>query len=155
MLRGLVDVGVLGPAPLTGFAVTPAVREWYLDDEIEALEYAATLEAARASLRLLDADPAAARRRVVVAADVPDTEVAVRDDLERGVVQLATPVPLGRVASVHVDAPDAETAVAAAVAVVIEADLGLRSAQDALDDAEGYELGWYASQEIAPLLDLL
>jgi hypothetical protein len=155
VLRALVDVGVLGPAPLTGFAVTPALREWYIDDDIEALEYAATLEAARASIRLLDADPAAARRRVVVAVDVPDTEVAVRDDVDRGGVQVATAVPLGRVASVHVDAADAEGAVAAAASVVIEADLGLRSAQDALDDAEGYELGWYASQEIAPLLDLL
>jgi hypothetical protein len=155
MLRRLVDEGRLDPAPLTGFAVTPALRKWYLDDDVEVLEYAATLEAARASLRLLDADPDAARRRVVIAADVPDAEVTVRDDLERGVVQVAVPVPLGRVASVHIDAAEAEAAVAAAAAVVIEADLGLPSARDALDDAEGYELGWYASQEIAPLLALL
>ena len=54
-LRALLDSGEVAPAPLTGFAVTPALREWYLDDDIEALEYAALLEAARGSLRLLDA----------------------------------------------------------------------------------------------------
>ncbi len=154
-LRDLVDSGELGPAPLTGFAVTPALREWYLDDDVEALEYAATLEAARASLRLLDEDPAAARRRVVVVADVPDGLVQIRDDLDRGVVRLSTPVPMRQVASAHVDDSAAEAAVAAAAAVAIEADLGDATAQDALDDAEGFELNWYASQEIAPLLDLL
>ena len=66
-LAELVATGVLGPAPLTAFAVTPALREWYRDEDPEALEYAATTEAARGSLRLLDADPSAARRRVVIA----------------------------------------------------------------------------------------
>lgn len=154
-LRDLVDSGELGPAPLTGFAVTPALREWYLDDDVEALEYAATLEAARASLRLLDEDPAAARRRVVVVADVPDGFVQIRDDLDRGVVRLSAPVPMRQVASAHVDDSAAEAAVAAAAAAAIEADLGDATAQDALDDAEGFELNWYASQEIAPLLDML
>ena len=58
-----------------GFAVTPQLRQFYAvsdaDADIEELEYAALLAAARASLRLLDVDPTAARRRVVVAADVP------------------------------------------------------------------------------------
>ena len=83
-LRELLDRGELGPAPLTGFAVTPALREWYLDDDGESLEYAALGEAARASLRLLDADGAASRKRVVVAADMGDDAVTVRDDLDRG-----------------------------------------------------------------------
>ncbi len=122
---------------------------------LEALEYAATLEAARASLRLLDEDPAAARRRVVVVADVPDGLVQIRDDLDRGVVRVSAPVPMRQVASAHVDDSAAEAAVAAAAAVAIEADLGDATAQDALDDAEGFELNWYARQEIAPLLDLL
>ena len=47
-LRKLLDTGELGPAPLTAFAVTPGLREWYLDDELEQLEYAAMSEAARA-----------------------------------------------------------------------------------------------------------
>jgi hypothetical protein len=154
-LRELVDAGRLGSEPTTAFAVTPGLREWYVDDDLEELEYAAMLEAARASLRLLDSDPAAARRRVVLAADVPDGVVAVRDDLDRGVVELSGPVLMSQVAALHIDGQDAETAVAAAAESVIAADLGDPTAQDAVDDTEGYELGWYATQEIAPFVDLL
>lgn len=154
-LRALLDTGELGPAPLTAFAVTPALREWYVDDELEELEYAAMNEAARASLRLLDADPAAARRRVVVALDAPDGEVEIRDDLDRGVVRLQKAVTLAQIASVHVDDADAEASVAAAAGAIIAADLGDQTAQDRVDDAEGHELSWYATQELAALLDSL
>jgi hypothetical protein len=154
-LRELVDAGEVGPAPLTAFAVTPELREWYVDDDLESLEYAAMLEAARGSLRLIDADPAAARRRVVLAVDVPDAEVTVRDDLDRGVVQLAAAVPMRAVASAHVDDADAEGAVAGAAEAIIAADLGDPSSQELVDDAEGFELSWYANQEIAVLLELL
>ncbi|HVX42720.1 MAG TPA: hypothetical protein VHC49_02485 [Mycobacteriales bacterium] len=153
-LSDLVKEGSLGPAPLTAFAVTPALREWYVDDDVESLEYAALLNAARASLRLLDADPAAPRRRVVVAAEVADGAAEVRADLDRAVVQLAEPVGLAQVAAVHVDAPEAEDAVRAAARVVMEADLGGADAQFAVDETEGHELGWYATQEIGPLLEL-
>lgn len=154
-LRDLLDTGVVGPAPLTAFAVTAGLREWYVDDDPEALEYAAMVEAARSSLRLIDADAEAARRRVVVAVDVPDASVTVRDDLDRGVVQLAEPVRLAAVASVHVDDADAESTVTAAAESIIAADLGNEEAQDAVDDAEGFELSWYANQEIAAILDSL
>jgi hypothetical protein len=154
-LQALLESGELGPAPLTGFAVTPGLREWYIEGDLEELEYAALLDAARGSLRLLDEDPTAPRRRVVVAADVPDTAVQVRPDLDRSVVRIATPVPLRAVASVHVDGPDAEPAVRAAADAVIEADLGGDDAKFLLDEAEGHDLLWYASQEIGPLLALL
>jgi hypothetical protein len=155
LLRRLIDAGALGPAPLTAFGVTPALREWYVDDDLEELEYAATAEAARASLRLLGADSSAALRRVVVAADVPDELVTVRDDLDRGVVRIAEPVPLRQVVSVHVDDADAEEAVRAAAVAIDAADLGDRSAQDIVDDAEGFDLAWYATQEVDALLQLL
>lgn len=155
MLRELVDTGELAPAPLTGFAVTPQLRAWYRDSDTDELEYAALLDAARGSLRLLDQDPTAAPRRAVVAADVPDEEVAIRPDLDRSVVRVAAPVPIKLVAAVHIDGSDAEKAVAAAVAVVLEADLGSDDAKFVVDGAEGYELLWYASQEVGPLLDLL
>jgi len=152
VLRRLVETSECGPAPLTAFAVTPGLREWYVDDDIESLEYAAMLEAARASLRLLAADPAAAPRRVVVAAELPDAVVVVRDDLDLGVVRLADPVLLRQVVSVHVDDDDAEPAVRAATAVIDAADLGDPDASDRVDDTEGFELAWYASQEAADLL---
>jgi hypothetical protein len=154
-LRTLLESGAVGPAPLTAFAITPALREWYLDEDAEALEYAALVEAARGSLRLIDADADAAPRRVVIAAEVPDRAVTVRDDLDRGIVQLAEPVPLAAVASVHVDDADAEPTIAAAAESIIAADLGDEVSQDKADDAEGFELSWYANQEIATLLDQL
>lgn len=154
-LRELVDTGETGPAPLTAFAVTPELREWYVDDDLESLEYVAMLEAARGSLRLVDADDTVARRRVVLAVDVPDVEVTVRDDLDRGVVQLLRAVPMRAVASAHVDDADAEVTVGAAAEAIIAADLGDPASQELVDDAEGFELSWYANQEIALLLELL
>ncbi|MFD9244001.1 DUF6912 family protein, partial [Streptomyces sp. NPDC059556] len=56
--------GELAPGPLTAYAVTPALREWYVSDDIEELEYAALNRAASASLRLLAGDPGAPRRRM-------------------------------------------------------------------------------------------
>jgi hypothetical protein len=155
ILRELLASGVVGPAPLTAFAVTPALREWYVDDDPEALEYAATMEAARGSLRLIDSDPSAARRRVVIAADVPDGAVTVRDDLDRGVVHLGEPVPLATIASVHADDADAQAVVAAAADAIIAADLGDEQSQEKVDDAEGFDLAWYANQEIAAYLEAI
>src|SRR3954451_16720829 len=151
-LRRLADTGVLGPAPMTGFAVTPGLREYYVDDDIEELEYAAAAAAARASLRLMDADPAATRRRVVIAGDVADSAIAIRDDLDQGVVRVAVEVPIAWCASVHVDERAAEETVSAAAELIEAADLGDPSAEEKVDDTEGYELLWYATQEIEELL---
>jgi hypothetical protein len=164
VLRTLVDEGRL-PGPHTAFAATPALREFYAVSDAEAdteeLEYAALLTAARASLRLLDVDPLAARRRVVLAADVPDDAVEVKDDpardpdADRGTVRVSADIGVRDVASAHIDGADAEDDVRAAVNVVLEADLGSDDAQFVVDQAEGHELAWYASQELGPALDLL
>lgn len=155
VLRALLDTGSIGPAPVRGFAVTPSVREWYAEGDEEELEYAALREAAGASLRLLDTDPAAERRRVVVAAEVSDALVQPRPELDRAVVSLSEPVALSAVAAVHADTADAEDAVRAAAAMALEADLGSEDAQFVVDGADGYELAWYASQEIGALVELL
>jgi hypothetical protein len=164
VLRTLVDDGRL-PGPHTAFAVTPALREFYAVSDAEAdseeLEYAALLTAARASLRLLDIDPTAARRRVVLAADVPDGAVELEDDpvrdpdADRGTVRVSADIGMRDVASAHIDGADAEDDVRAAVNVVLEADLGSDDAQFVVDQAEGHELAWYATQEIGPALELL
>jgi hypothetical protein len=154
-LRALLESGVIDGAPLTCFAVTPGLREHYLDDDPEELEYAASSQAARASLRLIGSDPEAARRRVVIAADVADSDVAVRDDLDFGVVRVGAQIPIASCASVHCDDSDAEATVATAAMLVDEADLGDPSAEEKVDDAEGFELCWYATQEIESLLDEL
>jgi hypothetical protein len=154
ILRELLETSMISGAPLVAFAVTPGLREWYVDDDAEELEYAALTEAARASLRLLDADSRSEPRRVVVAAELPDASVTTRDDLDRGVVHLSAAVMMADVASVHVDDRSAEDVIARAAESIIAADLGDLVAQEAVDDAEGFELAWYASQEIGPLLEL-
>ncbi|ETA04185.1 hypothetical protein CcI156_06675 [Frankia sp. CcI156] len=142
--------------PGTGFAVTPATREWYAQSESEEeLEYAALHDAGRASLRLLDADPSAPRRRVVFVADVADGEVRVRDDLERGAVEVDFPVPWSAAQAIHVDDGDDEevvAAVAAAAKCIVEADLGGDDAAFTVDSVEGFELLWFAPQELPDLL---
>jgi hypothetical protein len=160
VLRTLVDDGVL-PGPHTAFAVTPQLRQFYeVSDagaDTEELEYAALLAAARASLRLLDIDPVAHRRRVVLAADVPDASVTPVDDpdTDRGAVRVQADIRIQDVASAHIDGADAEEEVRAAVNVVLEADLGSEDAQFVVDQAEGHELAWYARQEIGTALELL
>ena len=151
-LPGILAAGEIAPAPLHGYAVTPALREAYASGDEEELEYVAMLEAARESLRLLAADVAAPRRRVVLAADVPDadaTPIAYED--EPAAVQIGAAIPLPRVASGHVDDEAAERDVAAAAAASAAADAGVDDAQFTVDGAEGYELGWYATQELQHL----
>ncbi|MCP9945655.1 hypothetical protein LUX12_14005 [Streptomyces somaliensis] len=149
--------GTLGAGAFTAYAVTPGLREWYVSDDIEELEYAALSRAAAASLRLLAADPDAARRRVVVAVDVPDG--AATADPDRGLdpasigeVRVAGPVPLAEAAAVHADSGDAEAAVAAAADALGAADLGDDDARFTVDGAEDHELLWYAVQEIPHLV---
>src|SRR5215467_8198897 len=94
-LAAALQAGQIGPPPLAGFAVTPALREWYASGDLEELEYAAMAVAARASLRTL-------------AADVPDEQVTNCGDLdEPAAVRIGAAVPLTWVASAHVDDPSA------------------------------------------------
>ncbi|GIH22111.1 hypothetical protein Aph01nite_04210 [Acrocarpospora phusangensis] len=156
-LARAVTVGELGPGPLSGFAVTPALVEWYVSGDTEELEYVALMEAARASLRMLAADLAdgfdAPARRVVVAAEVPDSAVLVSPDLnDRGRVRVQESVPLGKLAAVHVDDVDAQEDVAAAVSALSSADDGDDDAQFIVDSADAHELLWYATQEIPDIL---
>jgi hypothetical protein len=157
VLQRLLDEGRL-EQPLTVFAVTPELREHYpLSDTDEELEYAALLAAARASLRLMDVDPGAARRRVVLAVEVPDAAVTpIEDDAaDAGAARVRADVAMSDVASAHIDVSGAEEDVRAAVSVVLEADLGSEDAQFVVDQAEGHELAWYATQEIGPAIELL
>jgi hypothetical protein len=137
---------------LVGYAVTPAVREWYVEGDLEELEFTAMTDAAQAVLRLLAADPSAPRRRVVLAADVPDGAVRPVGGDARSQVLLATDVALAGVASVHVDEAGVEGTVEAAVAALPAADAGDDDAQFALDEAEANDLLWYDVTEIPDLL---
>jgi hypothetical protein len=135
--------------PVRGFAVTPALREWYSSGDEEELEYVAMTQAARASLRLLQADPGAPVRRVVLAAEVPAGQVvSVAGFDEPAVVEIKVPVRLADVVSGHVDDPRAGPDVQAAIAALTAADSGDEDARFTVDGAEGHELLWYATQEL-------
>jgi hypothetical protein len=153
--------GVVG-APLTVHAVTPTLREWYAESDLEELEHAAFLDAARSSLRLLAADPLAPRRRVVLAADLADASVrpmAHNDsagldgtDDARSAVEIEPVVPMAVVASIHVDEPSAADDVTAAVEASAAADRGDEDAMFVGDGADDHDLLWYDVTEIADIL---
>jgi hypothetical protein len=152
---GQFDIG-------TGYAVTPALREWYVEGDLEELEYVATAAAARASLRLVSDDLALAElaggavpaRRVVVAADVPDAMARPGHDLPRAALRLSVPVPVAQVVSAHVDDARAADDVRRAVDALDAAEGGDEDAQFLVDAVEDHELGWYAAQELGVLVEL-
>ena len=139
---------------MRGFAVTPSLREAYFSGDEEELEYAAMTEAARASLRMLAADPAAPPRRVVLAAEIPAENLKWdTGDGEPARVLVGAAVPVKLLASAHVDEPEAAADVRAAVEALPAADAGDEDAKFAVDGAEGHELAWYATQELPYLTE--
>jgi len=142
-LSAVHEQGGIVTTPSTAYTVTDALREWYESEDAEELEYGAMAQAAEASLRLL-ANEAGARRRIVLAADVPDAlVVSSPGDGPAGVVVDAT-IPRKRIAAVHMDTAEAESAVAAALAGGLTDEL--------VEATEDHELMWFATQEIADLL---
>ncbi len=139
-----------------GYAVTPMVREWYVDDDIEDLEFAALLDAARGSLELLAHEPQAPALRLVVAADVPDAQVSLltpgRAGAERSAVRLTGPIPLRAVVSLHVDESSSQPIIQAAVQALPAANAGDDDAQFEVSQAEGCDLLWFDITELDDLL---
>lgn len=150
---GKLDAG--GSGGCVAHAVTPAVREWYTEGDLEELEFAVLTDAAQTSLRLLasDGDSGATPRRVVVAVDVPDAVVRPDPGAGRSRVTLVGAIPLDAVASVHVDEVEAAETVAAAVRALPAADDGDDDALFALDEAQAADLLWYDVSEIPQLID--
>jgi hypothetical protein len=151
-LGRLLLSGEISGVQVRGYAVTPALREWYSSGDMEELEYIALLHAARASLRLLREEPSAPRRRVVLAVELPDDIVLASTGFdEPALVEVKKPVRLEHLRSGHIDDPAAITEIAAAVAALRAADDGDDDARFTVDSAEGYELMWYATQELSHL----
>ncbi|MFN8079521.1 MAG: hypothetical protein U0Q19_08140 [Kineosporiaceae bacterium] len=168
-LATLADAYVSGAfgSGYAAHAVTGAMREWYVEGDLEELEYAALSEAADASLRLLAGELAAEaryeHRRVVVAADVADACVQAMGEqaggpdgpaTARSAVRIGCPVRLSAVVSVHLDedAPQVRRAVAAALAALPAADAGDDDAAFVVDEARAHELLWYDVTEIVDLI---
>jgi len=156
MLPALAEVLKTGQIqPGTAYAVTPALREAYASGDQEELEYVALTAAARASLRLLAGDPTAPPRRVVLAADVEDDAVTWAgpdEDADPAKVTVTSPLAIAKLVSAHVDDPQAGQDVQAARQALPAADAGDDDAMFTVDQAEGHELGWYATQELRNLV---
>ena len=151
-LRTALEAGVLGAD--TGYAVTPALREWYVEGDLEELEYAASNAAARASLHLLAGGDDSAVRRVVLAVELPDDAARPAPDVDRAAVRLTAPVPWRLVESALVDDPSAVDDVRRALAVLSAADAGDDDAVFTVEALDDHELGWYAVQELSALVAL-
>jgi hypothetical protein len=137
----------LAPAPLRAHAVTEAARAALPDGDEEELEYAALTAAALESCRLatLDAD----WQRVVVAADV-DASVVRPRGTEPTSVEVTVEIALRQCASVHVDDSSAKPDVTAARSTLAADGQPSTDVLELLDD---HELLWFATQEIADLLN--
>lgn len=140
LLREAVEQGRFGPAPLRGHAVTAALTAELVDGDEEEWEHAAMTAAALDAVPLLA--PGDPPLRMVAAVDVSGYDPSPDPDPEPSAVSLPHEVPLRRLASVQVDAPDAEPEVAAARDGV----------EGAVERCLDHELGWYAAQEVGDLL---
>jgi hypothetical protein len=142
--------GEVGPAPLPGHAVTPALRESYATADAEELEYVALTAAADSCLPLLAAAPDEPRRRYVVAADVAD----VTWDPEAGPsgVVVTRPIPWREVQALHADDPEAAPVIEAAASAYAAAMAGDDDARFTVDEADAWELMWFATQEADEVL---
>jgi hypothetical protein len=158
LLDAACHAAEVGPAPMTAYAVTPALREWYTQGDDEELEYAAMAQAAKASVGLLAADPSAPRKRVVIACEVaavPPADGSVH--LGDARLELHVVIPWTAVAAVHLDADSAVDVVGKAAELwdVARGDTANPDHEDAvfaLESCEGEDLLWYATQEIPDLL---
>jgi hypothetical protein len=147
-LRDIVTSGGVGPVPFTAHAVTDRLRAEEPDADDEELEYVATTAAAQASLGLMAEGE---KRRVVVAVDVPSVVPVETDD--PSTVQVDDPVPFRQLAAVLVDDAAASEDVAAAADAWVDAAEGEPQAATVVERCLDHELGWYAVDEIADLLD--
>lgn len=150
-----LGAGDLGPRVV--HAVTSALRAALPDEDEEGLEYAAQLLAADDSLDLLGTPGTRGRRRVVIAADVPEALVEVlteqADDDAPGAagapgtehapsaVRLTSRIPWRRVACAHVDEGAAERDVVAALA----------GDEQAVERLTERDLLWYDVTELSTL----
>ncbi|WP_295623840.1 DUF6912 family protein [uncultured Corynebacterium sp.] len=156
MLEELLADGSVTPRRGWAFAVTPALREFYVEGDDDELADVAFDEASRTSLRLLSAgEEKFPHRRVVIAADVDDSAIEPAPDMGESVVTVSGAVARDAVAAVHVDVEAAEAATAKAIEVVDAADMGDEDAELTVGDCLENPLAWYDAVELPMLVDLL
>lgn len=151
-LHGLQADGQIGPAPLHGHAVTPALRESYAAGDTDELEHVAQLAASSDSISLLRDDRAVPRRRVVIAVEVPAESVRRAEGGDESSVTVLLAVPMSAVRSILVDAEGAADVIERAAQAWTAAQTGDDEALFELDEASAHDLMWFARQELDQLL---
>lgn len=158
MLSALSEESVFTARSGWGFAMTPALVEFYTAGDEEEIAHAAFLDAAEASLRLLaigDEDKFP-YRRVVVTVDLPDERVELQPDNGESVVKLSpAQIELKDVAALHVDLEESEEATRAAIEAIDASDLGDTDAELTVGDAQDNLMAWYDPTELPFLVELL
>ncbi|MGB7364888.1 MAG: hypothetical protein WA931_17820 [Rhodococcus sp. (in: high G+C Gram-positive bacteria)] len=145
MLQTLVDEGEFSPVSRTAFAVTPSLREAYSSGDDDELADVALREAARASLRLIGAEPDFAEPDTAEP-DTAEPDTAEPDTAEPGVGELSDAMPMLRrvVISADIDPvtlrPDLDDAVVRlpaplALTQVASVHVDLAGAEKAVDAA--------------------
>ncbi|MBP3088741.1 hypothetical protein EML15_06200 [Corynebacterium sp. sy017] len=157
MLRELSQTGVIHARSGYGFAVTPALTDFFESGTEEEIAEYAFDEASRASLRLLAiGDDFFPHRRVVVSVDIDDGRVSFVPNLDEAVLKIEpAQIAVSDVAAIHIDVESSEEAVAKAIAVIDEADLGDEDAMLVVGDALDNFLAWYDPSELSALVELL
>lgn len=158
MLAELEETGQLAARSGWGFALTPALREFYTEGDEEEIEYSAFLEASMASLRLLAIgdEEKFPHRRVVISVDVDESVVTPKPDMGEPVVALnPATITKANLQAIHVDIEESEAATAKAIDAIDNADLGDEDAELAVGDALDNFMAFYDPTELSILVELL
>lgn len=158
MLAELEETGQFAARSGWGFALTPALREFYTEGDEEEIEYSAFLEASMASLRLLAIgdEEKFPHRRVVISVDVDESVVTPKPDMGEPVVALdPATITKDNLQAIHVDIEESEAATAKAIDAIDNADLGDEDAELAVGDALDNFMAFYDPTELPILVELL
>lgn len=162
MLREFAAVQALELIPPGyAFSAAEACKGDYSADEIELIEHGAFVDASEASIRLLKADEEENKeteypyRRVVISADIPETQATVHPDLGISVVSLdPAKLELKDCVCVHIDIAESEAANAKAIDAISAADLGDEDAEFIVGDALDNLMAWYDISELPAIMDI-
>ncbi len=158
MLGTLNDSGVMPVRAGWGFALTPALQDFYTSGDEEEISFSAFQDAAEASLRLLAIgdETQFPHRRVVVSADVPEECISVQPQQGAAVLKLTPPqITKDQLAAIHIDSEHSESATAAAIEVIDMADMGDEAAELTVGDALDNYLAFYDPTELPFLIELM
>lgn len=132
-------------SPRRGHALTGALTLAYQDEDEESLEFIALLAAADDDLELLAQHPAVPQLRLVLTLEVPDDAITLASAdivvLSPSAIEITKPVERAIVVCAHVDEPEAQIDIKAA----------LTGDDKAVERIVDRDLLWYDTSEFADI----